>query len=100
MKVRVPKDLYNEYMKEGLFDKNHTAGKFSSYDMSTVLISHLKYLGNPYLWDGKLLESEYKEMRVNFHGGELKAYTIIKAKVPSSWTTGPIVSLLSLPTIN
>ncbi|KII82931.1 hypothetical protein PLICRDRAFT_120079, partial [Plicaturopsis crispa FD-325 SS-3] len=63
------KDLYNFYMKEGLFDPDHTIGQPYPQEKWTLSKTQFKWMPAP-----------------------IKAYTIICAKRPVGWKDGPQAS--------
>ncbi|KII83447.1 hypothetical protein PLICRDRAFT_119413 [Plicaturopsis crispa FD-325 SS-3] len=73
-KALVPSELYNSYMRQGLFDPDHI-------------------IGQPYpegKWD-QPLKGQFKWMPVFFVQAPINAYTIIRAKRPSTWKDAPQV---------
>jgi hypothetical protein len=100
VKVKVFQEDYNAYLKEGLFDPDHTIGRFfqTRERMSNLLIL---ISGEPYprtKWEGKLLTANSCWVRVFYRGGKLRCYSIIRAKAPKYWCDGPKVHFLTYST--
>ncbi|EDR01612.1 uncharacterized protein LACBIDRAFT_310678 [Laccaria bicolor S238N-H82] len=70
--VKIPQDLYNQYLREGLFNPTHK-------------------IGDPYQYTGPLSDKQFKRIEVNYHA-YLDAFTVITARVPDGWKDGPVQS--------
>lgn len=99
-KVKVPANIYNYYLKNGLLDRTHTMGTISHYlrlqfqmIWSDLILIFLGEFYPPEKWEPHIRKTG-TWLPVFFRGGNLNAWTIIRAMVPplENWGTGQQVN--------